>query len=40
MKKGGVAEEEPEGEKSILHIGGAQAIFSENVPQQKYNMLH
>lgn len=34
MKKGGVAEEEPEGEKSILHIGGAQAIYSENVPKQ------
>jgi exonuclease SbcD len=33
MKKGGLAEAEPDGEKSILHIGGAQAIFSENVPQ-------
>ena len=34
MKKGEVAEEEPEGEKSILHIGGAQAIYSENVPKE------
>lgn len=34
MKKDGPAEEEPEGEKSILHVGGAQAIFSENIPQQ------
>ena len=34
MKKGGLLEAETEGEKSILHIGGAQAIFSENIPQQ------
>ena len=34
MKKDGPAEDEPEGEKSILHVGGAQAIFSENIPQQ------
>jgi len=34
MKKEGVIEEEPEGEKSILHIGGAQAIYSENIPPQ------
>ena len=34
MKKDGVQEVEPEGERSILHIGGAQAIFSENVPAQ------
>ena len=32
MKKGGEPEEEPEGEHSILHVGGAQAIFSENIP--------
>lgn len=34
MKKEGEIEAEPEGERSILHIGGAQAIFSENVPAQ------
>ena len=34
MKKEGAVEEEPEGEKSILHVGGAQAIFSENIPPQ------
>lgn len=34
MKKGAPVEEEPEGERSILHVGGAQAIYSENVPKQ------
>ncbi|UKJ09057.1 metallophosphoesterase family protein [Solitalea lacus] len=34
MKKGGEIPEEPDDEKPILHIGGAQAIFSENIPQQ------
>jgi exonuclease SbcD len=34
MKKGGQVEAEPEGEKSILHVGGAQPIFSENIPKQ------
>lgn len=34
MKKGTVPPEEPEDEKPILHIGGAQAVFSENVPAQ------
>jgi exonuclease SbcD len=34
MKKDGEQEEEPEGEKSILHIGGAQAIYSENIPKE------
>jgi len=33
MKKDGTPPEEPESEKSILHIGGAQTIFSENIPQ-------
>jgi len=33
MKKDGEKEEEPEGEKTILHIGGAQEIYSENVPK-------
>jgi exonuclease SbcD len=34
IKKGGVVPEEPEDEKPILHVGGAQAIFSENIPYQ------
>jgi exonuclease SbcD len=34
MKKDGEQEIEPEGERSILHIGGAQAIYSENIPPQ------
>jgi exonuclease SbcD len=33
MKKGGVAPEEPEEEKPIS-IGGAQIIFTENIPRQ------
>lgn len=32
MKKGGEKFEEPDDEKPILHIGGAQAIYSENIP--------
>jgi exonuclease SbcD len=34
IKKGGVVPEEPEDEKPILHVGGAQAIYSENIPHQ------
>ncbi len=34
MKKGEEPPEEPEDEKPILHVGGAQAIYSENIPQQ------
>ncbi len=34
MKKGDEPPEEPDDEKPILHIGGAQAIFSENIPAQ------
>lgn len=34
MQKGGEAQEEPDDEKPILHIGGAQAIYSENLPEQ------
>ncbi|SEM14132.1 Exodeoxyribonuclease I subunit D [bacterium A37T11] len=34
MKKGDVPPEEPEDEKPILHVGGAQAIYSENIPPQ------
>lgn len=32
MNKGTVPVEEPDDEKPILHIGGAQAIYSENIP--------
>jgi exonuclease SbcD len=32
--KGKPAEEEPDDEKPILHVGGAQAIYSENIPRQ------
>lgn len=35
MEKGGPApEEDTEGEKPILHMGGAQAIYTENFPKQ------
>jgi len=34
MKEGGEQPEEPEEERSILHIGGAQAIFTESIPAQ------
>lgn len=34
MKKGGEAPQEPDDEKPITHIGGAQAIYSENIPEQ------
>ena len=34
MKKGGEQPEEPEDEKPILHVGGASAIYSENIPSQ------
>lgn len=34
MKKGETPLPEPEDEKPILHIGGAQAIYSENIPSQ------
>jgi exonuclease SbcD len=34
MKKGETPPEEPEDEKPILHVGGAQAIYSENIPDQ------
>jgi exonuclease SbcD len=34
MKKGSTPPEEPEDEKPILHVGGAQAIYSENIPKQ------
>ncbi|WP_207421128.1 metallophosphoesterase family protein [Desertivirga brevis] len=34
MKKGEEPPEEPEDEKPILHVGGAQAVYSENIPLQ------
>ncbi|WP_439582091.1 metallophosphoesterase family protein [Dyadobacter bucti] len=34
MQKGGPMPEEPDDERPILHIGGAQAIFTENFPKQ------
>lgn len=34
MKKGDELPEEPEDEKPILHVGGAQAIYTENIPSQ------
>uniref|UniRef100_UPI003F7252FC metallophosphoesterase family protein n=1 Tax=Dyadobacter sp. TaxID=1914288 RepID=UPI003F7252FC len=33
MKKGEPVPEEPEEERPILHIGGAQAIYTENFPE-------
>ncbi|RMH79620.1 MAG: exonuclease subunit SbcD [Calditrichaeota bacterium] len=34
IRKGETPVEEPEDEKPILHVGGAQAIYTENVPRQ------
>lgn len=34
MKKGDPVPDEPEDEKPILHVGGAQAIYTENIPHQ------
>lgn len=34
MEENGAQESEPEDEKSILHIGGAQAVFTKNIPPQ------
>ncbi len=34
MQKDGIQPEEPDDEKPILHIGGASAIYSENIPTQ------
>ncbi len=33
-RKGAALPEEPEEEKPILHVGGAQVIYSENIPPQ------
>jgi exonuclease SbcD len=34
IKKGDPLPEEPEDEKPILHVGGAQVIYTENIPKQ------
>jgi exonuclease SbcD len=34
VKKGDELPEEPEDEKPILHVGGAQAVYTENIPNQ------
>jgi exonuclease SbcD len=34
VRKGDVLPEEPEDEKPILHVGGAQVIYTENIPKQ------
>jgi DNA repair protein SbcD/Mre11 len=34
MRKGEPVPEEPEDEKPILHVGGAQVIYTENIPRQ------
>ena len=34
MQKGEAFPEEPEEEKPILHVGGAQALYTENIPVQ------
>jgi exonuclease SbcD len=34
MQKGGEAPEEPDDERPILHMGGAQAIYTEDIPPQ------
>ncbi|MDA3879491.1 MAG: exonuclease SbcCD subunit D [Prolixibacteraceae bacterium] len=34
VRKGAEQPEEPDDEKPVLHVGGAQAIYTENIPQQ------
>lgn len=34
VKRGDELPEEPEDEKPILHVGGAQAVYTENIPRQ------
>lgn len=34
VKNGDALPEEPADEKPILHVGGAQAVYTENIPQQ------
>jgi exonuclease SbcD len=34
MKKGDPVPDEPDDEKPILHVGGAQVIYTENIPHQ------
>lgn len=33
MQQGGEMEKEPESERSILHVGGAQALFTDDLPE-------
>ncbi len=37
IKKGDEFPEEPADEKPILHVGGVQAVYTENIPQLKSN---
>ncbi|SFF73651.1 metallophosphoesterase family protein [Sunxiuqinia elliptica] len=40
VRKGDELPEEPEDEKPILHVGGAQAVYTENIPSKiKYTAL-
>ena len=34
MKKGNEFPEEPADEKPVLHVGGVQAVYTENIPKQ------
>lgn len=34
MEKGGEAEEEPEGEREIMHVGASQAIYTQSIPKE------
>ena len=34
MQQGGVAPEEPDDERPILHLGGASALFTEDLPSE------
>ncbi len=34
LEKGGEIPEEPADEKPILHVGGVQAVYTENIPEQ------
>src|SRR5690606_33840632 len=34
VKRGDVLPEEPDDEKPIVHVGGAQVVYTENIPEQ------
>ena len=34
MEEGGVIPEEPDDEKPVLHVGGVQAVYTRNIPEQ------